>query len=132
MTRSTALAPANRVKCKVFPAVATAGRKMLDSLTKTMSRSGGLVGGLNKKPNASNNSLGGVGGSANITAGSGTLSNGSHNSSTAGGRGMFQAQVVFLDDSGQVSFAHFFDCLRLSPLLSKEYTLLGIPSFARF
>lgn len=75
-------------------------RKMLDSLTKTMSRSGGLVGGLNnKKPNSSNNSLGGVG---NVTAGSGTLSNGSHNSSTAGGRGIFQAQVVFLDDSGQV------------------------------
>ena len=73
---------------------------MLDSLTKTMSRSGGLVGGLNKKPNSSNNSLGG--GTANVTAGSGTLSNGSHNSSTAGGRGLFQAHIVFLDDSGQV------------------------------
>ena len=76
---------------------------MLDSLTKTMSRSGGLVGGLNKK---SNSSIGGVGGGsavANVTAGSGTLSNGSHNSSTTGGRGTFQAQVIFLDDSGQVS-----------------------------
>ena len=73
---------------------------MLDSLTKTMSRSGGLVGGLNKKPNSSNTSLGG--GAANLTAGSGTLSNGSHNSSNAGGRGIFQAHVVFLDDSGQV------------------------------
>ena len=72
---------------------------MLDSLTKTMSRSGGLVGGLNKKPNSSNTSLGGA---ANLTAGSGTLSNGSHNSSNAGGRGVFQAHVVFLDDSGQV------------------------------
>ena len=80
-----------------------AGREMLDSLSKTMSRSGGLVGSLNKKPNASNTSLGGVGGgAANVTAGSGTLSNGSHNSSTAGGRGMFQANVVFLDDSSQV------------------------------
>ena len=76
---------------------------MLDSLTKTMSRSGGLVGGLNKKPNSSNTSLGGGGvGAANLTAGSGTLSNGSHNSSNAGGRGVFQAHVVFLDDSGQV------------------------------
>ena len=78
---------------------------MLDSLTKTMSRSGGLAGGLNKK---SNSSIGGVGGAiANVTAGSGTLSNGSHNSSTAGGRGTFQAQVIFLDDSGQVGHDRF-------------------------
>jgi hypothetical protein len=85
---------------------------MLDSLTKTMSRSGGLVGTLNREKkaaaaNSSNNSLGGVGGVANATAGSGTLSNGSHASSSLTSRGggahsTFAAHVVFLDDSSHV------------------------------
>ncbi len=83
---------------------------MLDSLTKTMSRSGGLVGTLNRDKkaaaaaaaaaNSSNNSLGGGG------PGSGTLSNGSSLNSSGlrggGGSSTFQAQVVFLDDSSHV------------------------------